>query len=670
MKKWWWLALLPVLLIAAALRLTGLDWDGYNHYHPDERYITWVATTIEAPTDWRTALNPAGSTFNPFYWPAGAVSEGIEVLQDQPRSFAYGHLPLYLGVAATRLVESVAPVLRDRLPAGWLLTRDLLNGAGMIEFRHLTAVARALTGLVDVATVALVFGLGRALFGTPAGLLAAAFLALNVMHIQLAHFFVVDPYLTLFTVAALLLLVLAVQRPGRGRTIYLLLAAVSIGLAVGSKFSAAMLFLPLAVTLWLDRSLTSRQFWLRLAGLALLAGLVFFASNPFAVLDWSCPVVTPAGQWGPLRLPALDWRSCYLENVARQGAMVGGELDAPFARQYTGTWPYLYPIEMQLRWGMGPLLGGLAFAGFAWAVWRGVCGAVAWWQSRHDPLAFRPRVAGFQTAEWIVLAWTVPYFLTTGAFFVKFMRYLQPLTPFLMVYAAGMVWQWRPRGRSWPRVVLAGVTLLVTGLYALSFVNMYAQPHPWTAASQWIYAQVPAGALILSEQWDDALPTSLVDDELLRSRYEYRSAELTWLSGADAQDDRAKLEANLTLLAAADYVTLISNRVYGVVPRLPARYPLSSQYAQLLFDGRLGYEVVYVSGRFPSLGGFSLKPDSFGWPGLVPPRPVADYLAGVGGVTPGRADESFTVYDQPLTMVLRNTGRMTVAEMLAQFALP
>lgn len=54
----------------------------------------------------------------------------------------------------------------------------------------------------------------------------------------------------------------------------------------------------------------------------------------------------------------------------------------------------------------------------------------------------------------------------------------------------------------------------------------------------------------------------------------------------------------------------------------------------------------------------------------MPPRPVADYLAGVGGVTPGRADESFTVYDQPLTMVLRNTGRMTVAEMLAQFALP
>ena len=161
-----------------------------------------------------------------------------------------------------------------------------------------------------------------------------------------------------------------------------------------------------------------------------------------------------------------------------------------------------------------------------------------------------------------------------------------------------------------------------------------------------------------------------MDDELLRSRYEYRSAELTWLSGADAQDDRAKLEANLTLLAAADYVTLISNRVYGVVPRLPARYPLSSQYAQLLFDGRLGYEVVYVSGRFVSLGRISLKPDSFGWPGLVPPRPVADYLAGVGGVTPGRADESFTVYDQPLTMVLRNTGRMTVAEMLAQFALP
>ncbi|MEZ4518990.1 MAG: hypothetical protein R3C44_19935 [Chloroflexota bacterium] len=93
---------MAVLIAAAALRLYGLDWDGFQHHHPDERYITWVATTIEFPVpgtpEWADALNPAHSTFNPFRWPEEADSEGIVVLQDQPRDFAYGHLPLYLGV--------------------------------------------------------------------------------------------------------------------------------------------------------------------------------------------------------------------------------------------------------------------------------------------------------------------------------------------------------------------------------------------------------------------------------------------------------------------------------------------------------------------------------------------------------------------------------------------
>ncbi|MCI0397300.1 MAG: hypothetical protein L0322_20505, partial [Chloroflexi bacterium] len=176
-----------ILLGAAVLRLTGLDWDSYNHYHPDERYITWVGTTIEWPQDWSGALDPVRSGLNPFYWPADAVSEGIVVEQGEPRRFAYGHLPLYLGVAFTRLLERLGPAVGPRLPEDWLLTQDLLNQAGWIEFRHLTAASRALTALVDVGTVALLFWLGRRLYGPAVGLLAAGFLAVNVMHIQLAH---------------------------------------------------------------------------------------------------------------------------------------------------------------------------------------------------------------------------------------------------------------------------------------------------------------------------------------------------------------------------------------------------------------------------------------------------------------------------------------------------
>jgi hypothetical protein len=682
MKRWQELVGLGlVLLVAAVFRFTGIDWDNYNHYHPDERYITWVATTIERPSDWQTALSPSQSSLNPFYWPPDAASEGIEVLQDAPRDFAYGHLPLYLGVAATRLLEWLGPRLLPLFPADWLLTQDILNGAGLIEFRHLTAVSRALTALVDLATVGVLYLLGRRLFSPLVGLLAAAFLAVNVMHIQLAHFFISDPYQTFFTVTAVFFLVLTVERSHREHrgkrgseskapdhrllitdyrlpiTAYWLLASVSIGLAIGSKFSAVLLFVPLLLVAWQMGGRWQR--WLATA--VFTVALTFFFTNPFAVLDFSCDVTTPITQMGPITVPAINWGSCYLENIVTQGSMVSGDSDIPFTRQYSGTRPYLYFIEMQLRWGMGWPLGLLAFGGFGWAIWQ----AIKQWREKIENVAGRRFARKSKIENLILLAWVVPFFLTTGGFFVKFMRYLQPMVPFLMLWAAAWLLSWRNR---WLKVGVGTAVLLITTLYAISFTNIYQQPHPWVAASQWMFNNVPPGSLILSEKWDDALPSTMLIDGEVRRRSEYPNAELSWLSGADLADNEEKLAENIALLAEADYVTLLSNRIYGVVPRLPQRYLLSSQYYALLFAGELGYEPVYVVGRFPTFFGWQLRSDTFGWPNLQPPPLVQSYLAAQPGINVGRADESFIVYDQPLTIIFKNVDRKTAVEMQQLFS--
>lgn len=40
----------------------------------------------------------------------------------------------------------------------------------------------------------------------------------------------------------------------------------------------------------------------------------------------------------------------------------------------------------------------------------------------------------------IPVAVSMPYFLTTGAFAVKFMRYMQPILPLLVLFGAAMLW--------------------------------------------------------------------------------------------------------------------------------------------------------------------------------------------------------------------------------------
>lgn len=676
MQSWkQWALIGLILFVALAFRWTGIDWDGYKHYHPDERYITWVATTIEWPSDLAEALNPTRSSLNPFYWYPQAASAGIEVLRDEPRDFAYGHVPLYLGVAATRLVEQMEAEAQAILPAGWLVTADIFNGISAIEFRHLTAVSRALTGLFDTATVLLIFLLGRRLFGIGVGLLAAAFLALNVMHIQLAHFFTVDPYLAFFGLAALYFMVRAiyaadalweggpaVQNQHCSPTCNLLIAALFVGLAIGAKFSASLLLLPLGASAWF--ALPRPRLW-RLFAVFAVALLTFILTNPFAILDQSCQAISPAMIFGPLRIPALDWRSCYLSNIFTQGAMVRGQADLGFTRQYDGTFPYLYPIEMQLRWGMGWPLGLLAFAAFVWAIW--ITARPVWRRlgtSKNESAGPLPPLT---LSLLVLLIWAVPFFVTTGAFYVKFMRYLQPLTPLLMLFGAVLLLQLKER-----RVLIVALLLVLvpTAVYALSFLNIYSTDHPWDEASRWVYANVPAGTLMASEQWDDALPTTMRIDDQLRRRGEYRDVQLTWLTGPDELDNEAKLQKNLSRLEEAEYVTLLSNRVYGVVPRLADRYRLSHVYHQLLFDGTLGFEAVYVNTRMPGLFGVHLLPDSFVWPGLRPAPEVAAYLAGFPGINGGRFDESFTVYDQPLVVIFRKVDHKTAAEMRQQFPDP
>jgi hypothetical protein len=93
----------------------------------------------------------------------------------------------------------------------------------------------------------------------------------------------------------------------------------------------------------------------------------------------------------------------------------------------------------------------------------------------------------------------------------------------------------------------------------------------------------------------------------------------------------------------------------------------SSRYYHLLFDGTLGFEVVYSGSRYPGLFDFHLKPDTFSWPDLNIPQPVTVYLDTVPGLNGGRVDESFTVYDQPLVIVFRNVERLSVEEMAEMF---
>jgi 4-amino-4-deoxy-L-arabinose transferase-like glycosyltransferase len=567
-KRVAWPGLVFVFLCAWALRLYGLNWDQGHGLHPDERYVTWVAASLGLPDRPGAALDSDRSPLNPYRWPPDGRSAA-----ERTRPFSYGHFPLYL--------------------------LALVAGGDGDEAR-LALVGRILSALFDTATVALTFALARRLYGERVGLLAAAFLALTVLHIQLAHFATFDPALTCLVVAALLF---AVRRNAR-------LAGLCFGLALGTKFGAALLILPLALAF-------ERRSLLAVVGLALLA---FAATNPYALLQ--------PGE--------------FVANLRDQAAMLRGDENYVFTYQYHGAWAYLYPIQQHIKWGMGLPLGLAAWGGLAWAL-------AATLRAEPQAEAWRRPRAG----RWVVLSWVLLYFGFTGGLHTKFMRYMLPITPLLAVYGAAALRAVRGRLGG----LLTGGVLLSTFLYALAFTNVYRGEHPWVRLSRWVYANVAPGATLAFERWDHQLPLTLEQNGRVRWPGEFGQQALD----SYAPDTPEKLRRMLEQLAASDYLIIASNRLYGST----AHYPLTRRVYQFLFEGHLGYQLIPLPGvaRHPRLGPLALVADPFRAAGLPNPLPQRQQRPAPVTLSPGRADESFTVYDHPLPLLFQNVERLSMAQM-------
>ncbi len=612
---------LPILLLSLVvfvgglLRFYRLNWDDNQHVHPDERHITWVATTIQWPANlntwagWQAAFDPARSSFNPFYWPSQDNDYKLESPHNQPRSFAYGHFPLYLLVGAAHALDMFAK------------TTHVAGEAGLLDYDSLTLIGRAISGLFDIGTIIIAFLLGRRLYGKAAGLLAAAFLAFTPLHIQLAHFYAFDTVMTCFVLAALWQATCYLQEK---RLRHLLSAGVCAGLAIGSKFTAIWLLpilaAPIILDLWPALQRRDLQVLKPLVFMLAVAFVAFAITNPFALIDLKT----------------------FAQEVADQGTMVRGGTDWPYTRQYHNTLPFIYPLSQMLRFGLGPALSVAGWAGLIWGLWR------AWRQT-------------LRLDEMPLLLWAASYFALTGGLYIKFVRYMLPMIPSLAILAAAFLVNLLCRSAI-PKVAagsLIAITLVATMLSGLAFARMYDGEHPWIAASRWVYDNVPAGAFIIGEYWDDHLPLNLEEPTLLREKY-----RLIELQPYDEPDSPEKLEGILSELAGRDYIIFPTHRLWGTIPRWPERYPLTTLYYRALFGERLGYRLEFFAARYPHLGPVTFMDQPLTDPALPIPPSLRAFRPSPIVIGLGRADESFTVYDHPLTLIFRNVERLTPEQML------
>lgn len=623
------LALLAILLLAAALRFTGLDWDEGQHLHPDERFLTMVENSLRWPRSlseyWDTAINP----LNPNNHGHG--------------TYVYGLFPV-------------------------VVTKFVGQALDMTGYGRVYLVGRALSGCMDLLSIVLVFLLGRRLYDNRVGLLGALLSALTVLTIQQSHFFTVDNFTMFFVTLALYAAVRVAQGDGWPSVALL---GVAFGLAVSAKISV-LTFLGIIGLAFLLRVL--RRAWP-----AALAPSSDMASNAgrrcevhaaspaprerrlrlgrFA-LRWRLeadPACGPLSPWERLFLGALRALPAFLlvllialgvfrivqpqaftgpgffdlsinpkwaETMGYISNLVSGKIDYPPSHQWTDRAPVLYMLEHMVLWGLGLPLGLAVWASWAWMAWE-------LYQRKWAHLL-----------PWV---WMTGTFFYQSVQFVKTVRYLLPIYPTMALIAAyGLVRLWDAASRSgrrkrWPRPAAAGLIALVvagTACWALAFTGIYTRPVSRVAASRWIYQHIPRGASLSYELWDDALPLN-IDGHLAGS--EYRQVRMEPY-GEDTPEKREQL---YQWLESTEYIILSSNRLYDSIPRLPMRYPMTTRYYEALFAGELGYDHLITFTSYPRLFGWEIVDDA--------------------------ADESFTVYDHPKVMIFQKRADFDLQQVRALF---
>ncbi len=657
-----WLLLAAIVALGAAFCTLNLyGWDSDTGQHPDERFMATVADRLKMPTSLAEYLDSARNPLNP---------------RNSGNTFyVYGLLPQTLTHLTAVLLtppRALPPTVRAATPSHWdaapqvpnpdlagprsALLQVLLNPTGddLTSIRYVNRVGRSWSALFQLLSIVVVFLIGRRLYGRRVGLLAALFLALSALPIQIAHFFTVDSATAFFTLLAIYWAVRAAHNGGIGSFTTL---GLSIGAAMACRVTMAALgivaLLAVALRVWgapadaneqrADDHSPAPLRALHGLGLLALAGVLslitFRLLQPDAFLGTSFFDLRP------------DPR--FLDNIAVVGQQVSGVLDFPPAQQWASRTPFLFPLQNMILWGMGLPLGLVAWLAWAGAGWQMLRAAWVGWNGGWELL--RRRLVHLIPWSWIAF-----YFAWQGGQFGMTMRYYLLLYGLLAIFAAWLlvrivdcrlqIADWARRKSTiynlqfairWVPLV---VVVLGTFCWAYAFTRIYTRPHSRIEASRWIYAHIPAGAALTYEEWDDPLPVnidghSLYDygylqtkpyDEDTQAKYNgYRDRNGIYQPGLFDQLDQA------------GYIILSSNRVYGSATRLPMRYPALTRYYHYLFSGELGFAQVADITSYPSLFGITI-PDQ-------------------------GAEEAWSVYDHPRVLIFKKTSaysRLRAAQLI------
>lgn len=408
-RKWLTVAaIVAITALAAVFRLWGLSWGLPNGlhdftYHPDEIFQLGAMLRL-----YTSGLDPG------FYqYPSGYMN---------------------LGAAALKVA------------VGYGLPTTNLYGPYL--------VARAVAAALGILTVPVVFGIGSKLYGRAAGIIAALVVAIAPLHIVHSHYATVDVPAAFWVALALYGAAVIYRKPTLNAYI---LAGAAAGIAMGTKYNAALVIVPVVVAHFIREDETS------LRGKVLDGRLWFTVASFVLGFFVACP------GW-------LLWPNKFLAGMMFELRHVGEGHGLVFVGRGPG---WFDVIGSSLGYGLGVFLLVLSLCAVGHAIIR---------HRRED---------------WVLLSFLVPYFAMISLSQVRFTRYSVPMVLVLAVLVARMIVsvylvlrEERTLFLRWVWTALCAGVIGYTGIYACAMTGLFGQSDPRESAFTWLQTRTDPRSIV------------------------------------------------------------------------------------------------------------------------------------------------------------------------------
>ena len=358
------------------------------------------------------------------------------------------------------------------------------------------------------------------------------------------------------------------------------------GLAIAAKTTSLLFGVIPVLAIWFPKPLKNiRKKLLYTVLLGGISSCIFFLFSPYTILDIAH----------------------YRESMVYETGVALGRFSVPYTLQFLHTTPYLYQIRTML-WLAGPI------------TIIGLIGLIV-----MVIQMIRRFHSKFTIHYSLFIIFPCIYFGWSGSWYAKFARYNVPFLPFVTIAAAWLCTMIIKRFRL-TGLAFTAFLLISTFAWGLANFSVFIRPQTRMEASEWIYANIPGGAQLYTEHWNDGLPIDLPSP---------KNFNRETLNVYD-EDNTNKQLYYADKLALGDYIILSTRRIWGTMPNLTEKYPLTSLFYRKLLNGELGYTEVATFASYPQLLEWVVNDDS--------------------------AEESVQVFDHPTVRIFQNTARLTRSE--------